>query len=868
MPVLGPSPGSPLRGGASCSADRLISSGLMRNAWPYVVILALSGATACTDPGDGDGSSDTDTDPGSGPTDTEGTDTDGTDTDGTDTDGTDTDTGDGEVTECGTVLEPAPNGTCAVNGGGNGGMVLRGTVLAPEDTLRGGEVFVDAGGRIACVDCDCSGTPGYDDAAVVTCAGGVISPGLINPHEHLGFAANRPIGDGPQRYDHRHEWRTGAGGNIELSVDGGASQEEVLAAELRYLMSGVTSIAGAGGESGLIRNLDISSLLEGLPVSAVNTDTFPLDDANGTLIEQGCNYGGGATTASQIANESAYLPHIAEGINQAARNELTCTSMGELDLVARQTAVVHAVGVGALEAQLLGDDFTRVVWSPRSNIVLYGNTAPVTLLDRMGVALSLGTDWVASGSMNMLRELRCADELNDNYYDGYFSDADLWKMVTTNGALATGTHEAIGMLKPGYVADIAVYAAGDRVDHQAVVEAELQDVVLVMRGGDALYGDDAVMAAPGVGKGNCESMDVCGTAKRACVADDAGPSLQAVTSAIESTYPLFYCDVPQDEPSCTPVRAEYSGIQDGDADGDGVGDDSDNCPSVFNPARPFDQGGQADADQDGNGDACDMCPLDEGDACAGLSGADLDADGVLNGDDNCPLQPNGDQADGDDDGKGDVCDSCGQANPGASGCSASIAAIRNPNDPAHPNEGSSVTISGVYVTAVRDDGSGFVVQDDSLEPWTGITAFGSAGGLQVGDRVTVSGTYAEFFDLSQIEDAAVTVEASGALPFGAIAFDVADLVSGPDAEQYESMLVSIGGVSITVVNPDDPEDFDEFEITSGYRVDDQLFGAIDNMCAVDETFDGITGVQTYSFGNYKLLPRDANDFDNASCSPF
>ena len=160
----------------------------MRNAWPYVVILALSGATACTDSGEGDGASQTDS--GSGPTDTEGTDTEGTDTEGTDTDGTDTDdpTGGGGVTECGTTLEPATNGTCSVNGGGNGGMVLRGTVLAPEDTLRGGEVFVDAAGRIACVDCDCSGTPGYDDAAVITCAQGVISPGLINPHEHLGFA--------------------------------------------------------------------------------------------------------------------------------------------------------------------------------------------------------------------------------------------------------------------------------------------------------------------------------------------------------------------------------------------------------------------------------------------------------------------------------------------------------------------------------------------------------------------------------------------------------------------------------------------------------------------------------------------------------
>src|SRR5690606_20231582 len=115
-----------------------------------------------------------------------------------------------------------------------------------------------------------------------------------------------------------------------------------------------------------------------------------------------------------------------------------------------------------------------------------------------GVMLALGTDWVASGSMNMLRELRCAAELNEHYFDGYFDDRALWQMVTTNASFATGTHETIGMLKPGYVADIAVFAAAGKADHQAVVDAELTDVVLVMRGGDVLYGDDVLLSSPGI----------------------------------------------------------------------------------------------------------------------------------------------------------------------------------------------------------------------------------------------------------------------------------------------------------------------------------------------------------------------------------
>jgi hypothetical protein len=500
---------------------------------------------------------------------------------------------------------------CTVTSTGTSGLLLTGRLLKTSGAITG-ELLIDGSGKIACADASCASTAGYADATRIDCPSSVISPSLINPHDHTDFATAAPIDHGQLRYQHRHDWRTGAEGAKALNQPNTSTDPKVIgAAELRFVLGGATSIVGSGGVKGLLRNLanyKDQTQLEGLGGKTTFFDTFPLGDSSGKIISSGCAYPSIRTTGAAF-QDGNYAAHIGEGINLGGENELTCATQQSNDLVTKRTAVIHGVGFNAKDVDVVRAAGASLVWSPRSNVSLYGNTAPVTEYHAAGVPISLGSDWLASGSMNLLRELACADSMNQKYFANSFSDEDLWQMVTLNAAISAGFDSQIGSLDVGKVADIAIFEASTNTDYRAVIAASVEDVHLVLRGGTVLYGDAAIVSALNP---SCAALDVCGNARSVCL-DVPNVTLADVQGAAQSIYPLFFCrdQTPTAEPTCVPFRDTYpNGTSATDFDGDGVPDSSDDCPNVFNPIRPMDNAVQADVDGDGAGDACDAKPLD------------------------------------------------------------------------------------------------------------------------------------------------------------------------------------------------------------------------------------------------------------------
>ena len=802
-----------------------------------------------------------------------------------------------KITECTrATLTPPASGTCGVTKAGTVGKVFQGTVLAPDEVLHRGEVLVDDAGIILCAACDCSANAAYAAASVITCANGVISPGFINPHEHITYQNNAPIAHPGLRYENRSDWQGGRG-HVRLDYKSGANLTVQAYGELRFLMGGTTTMAGGGGIPGLVRNIDTSAdELEGLPAYPADSDVFPLSTP-GKNLASGCNYSPGGTTNAAVSQLDSYLPHISEGIDVEARNEFVCTSAPPTDLVEPQTAIIHGVALNPVDADVVRMNMSKVVWSPRSNVDLYGNTANVTMLDLVGVNIALGTDWVPSGSMNMLRELACADSLNKTYYDKHFTDSDLWRMATANAAFAIGAERVVGMLKVGYVADIAIWDGSTNKDFRAVVGAGVEDLALVLRGGKVMYGDDALVSDAALGGGvGCDSLagDVCGKPKKACIDVRIGgaspPNLAAIRTAGEVYYPLFFCKgvPPTNEPSCVPSRPASvlgSGIYTGevtadDKDGDGIPDAKDNCPAIFNPVRPMDNGQQADADADGIGDACDICPEDKTQKCAGATGGDLDGDGIPNGSDNCPAVANPSQADADADGKGDACDSCAAANPGATPCPLTISTIRNPAAAGHPNGGTIVKTQG-YVSSRHTSVDFYLQEGTTGAAWEGIQVVAdvltgtATAGPKVGQQIEVVGVYKEIFGVARITAATVkvtNVTVATMVPL-VVTPDQINTAAGAGAEPFESLLLQLAG-PLTIAN-DNPDTgpFFEIVVTGNLRLDDAIYPrygtpatCMPSPCPYPPvgftngtSFPKVTGILGFGFGNRKLYPRLAAD---------
>ena len=178
-------------------------------------------------------------------------------------------------------------------------------------------------------------------------------------------------------------------------------------------------------------------------------------------------------------------------------------------------------------------------------------------------------------------------------------------------------------------------------------------------------------------------------------------------------------------------------------------------------------------------------------------------------------------------------------------------------------EGSVVNLTDIVVTSpVEPDGSLVFVQEQNGGAWSGIALYMyneviDALDPQVGDVYHLTGVYEEFYDMSEIKVTTVdNVElvAVDQTPKASVV-DPADVTTGgSDAEKYESVLIRVEDVTVTA----EANNYGEWTIDGGLKIDDFFFASSP---ALGTEFKSITGPLTFSYEEFKLIPRFESDLD-------
>jgi 5-methylthioadenosine/S-adenosylhomocysteine deaminase len=395
-------------------------------------------------------------------------------------------------------------------------IALRGTVVTPDQVIANGTVLI-SGDKIQSVGASIS-LP----ANVLTIAGdNVIYPGLIDLHNHLTYNF-LPRWNPNRLFSTRYEWEAIPEYGIAISTPHGKILDEGLAcqanqyAEVKAIIGGATSVVGSLDPSqgppteskcidGLARNLDFYSGLypAGTPEKLRN-EVFPLELNEATVSQ--------ITAALNNHTLTSFIVHLAEGAPGDANAEEEFWILSARGFLRPGVSIVHGTGLNASDLQTLAKDGVGLVWSPRSNLDLYGGTTDVYTAKQLGIKIALGPDWSPTGSDGMLQELKYAATWNQGQYPVVFTDAELVQMVTTTPAQLAGLSDKIGSIKPGYFADLLVIRQTEKDPYESLLHASPADVRLVLIGGSPVYGDEDLMRklAPTT---ELEPLSVCGTAK-------------------------------------------------------------------------------------------------------------------------------------------------------------------------------------------------------------------------------------------------------------------------------------------------------------------------------------------------------------------
>lgn len=372
--------------------------------------------------------------------------------------------------------------------------------------------------------------PGFEDVPV-TPTRGTMYPGLIELHNHLPYDVLGlwPV---PKRYDDRDQWSHVAAYKKQISgpmrVLG--SDPDLVAAIVRYvevraLLGGTTTSQGIalaksngiiGHFRGLVRNVESTGEAT-LPPAGTHIPDIVAVDAEKFL--------------ARISGRKKWILHLSEGADTHAHDAFEALHLGDGRWAITPNLIgIHCVALTAGDFETFAGHGGSMVWSPLSNLLLYGRTADIGAAMAAKVPIALGSDWAPSGSKNLLGEIKVARIVAD-VAGVAVTDHDLVAMATRTPASMLGWGERLGTLEKSKLADLIVLGGATGDPYARLLAATEADLRLVVINGIPRMATPALMTslAPGA---VTEPVSVAGRRRALNLAQDtADPTVEAVSVA-------------------------------------------------------------------------------------------------------------------------------------------------------------------------------------------------------------------------------------------------------------------------------------------------------------------------------------------------
>jgi predicted extracellular nuclease len=166
-----------------------------------------------------------------------------------------------------------------------------------------------------------------------------------------------------------------------------------------------------------------------------------------------------------------------------------------------------------------------------------------------------------------------------------------------------------------------------------------------------------------------------------------------------------------------------------------------------------------------------------------------------------------------------------------------------------PLAGQVVTTEGLVTAAFSN---GYFVEDAAGGAWNGLWVY-DGNTPNLGDHLRLTGTVDEYYNLTELTDlTGYEVLSSGS----ALPDPVVVTTGAANDEQYESVLIRVENVEVTA----EEDSYGEWEVddSSGPLAVDNL-GSDTYVPVVGEELAAIIGPLNFSYGAFKIAPRDDND---------